>query len=148
MIYVERQVECGTRQGLMVCVDLEEYDYTVGSKALIRATEGTIEDRLPPRVKIRMKASLELPHIMMLIDDEDNSLFNDIKENIKEENVLYDFDLMEEGGHIKGYQVNESSYEQIEKDLIELKDKNDGFLFAVGDGNHSLATAKKVLGEY
>ena len=143
MIYVERQVDKGYRQGLMVCVDLEAYDYTKGSTALIRATEGTIEDRLPPRVAIRQKAALELPHVMLLIDDKDNDVFASLKENAKEEDVVYDFTLMEEGGHIKGYKVDESFYDSLADKLEVLKDKNDGFLFAVGDGNHSLATAKK-----
>lgn len=142
MIYVERQVDKGYRQGLMACVDLEEYDYHRGSTSLIRATEDTIEDRLPPRVAIRQEATLELPHIMLLIDDKENIVFTSIKANVKEEDVLYDFDLMEGGGHIRGYKVAPSEYTHLAKNLEALKKQNDGFLFAVGDGNHSLATAK------
>jgi len=143
LIYVERQVDKGYRKGLMACVDLEEYDYTKGSVSLIRATEDTIEDRLPPRVAIRQKASLELPHVMLLIDDEDDIIFSAINESKSEADVVYDFTLMEGGGHIKGYQVQESIYDSLAAKLEALKAKNDGFLFAVGDGNHSLATAKK-----
>lgn len=142
MIYVERQVDKGYRQGLMACVDLEEYDYHRGSTSLIRATEDTIEDRLPPRVAIRQKAPLELPHIMLLIDDKENIVFSSIKASVKDEDVLYDFDLMEGGGHIRGYKVAPSEYTHLAKNLEALKKQNDGFLFAVGDGNHSLATAK------
>lgn len=143
MIYVERQVDKGYRQGLMTCVDLEQYDYKKGSKSLIRATEGTIEDRLPPRVAIRQKALLELPHVMLLIDDRDNAIFSALKEKATEDDVVYDFSLMENGGHIKGYKVNELFYDELADKLEILKHRNDGFLFAVGDGNHSLATAKQ-----
>ena len=143
MVYVERQVGNGYRKGLVTCVDLEEYDYKKGSESLIRATEDTIEDRLPPRVAIRQKASLELPHVMLLIDDRENTIFPYIKENTTEEDTLYDFQLMEQGGHIKGYKVNEDIYDSLADKLEVLKQKNNGFLFAVGDGNHSLATAKK-----
>ncbi|MBN2879870.1 MAG: DUF1015 domain-containing protein [Clostridia bacterium] len=143
LIYVERQVDKGWRKGLMACVDLEEYDYTKGSVSLIRATEDTIEDRLPPRVAIRQKASLEVPHVMLLIDDEEDIIFSEIDESKSESDVVYDFMLMEGGGHIRGYKVKESLYDRLAAKLETLKSKNDGFLFAVGDGNHSLATAKK-----
>ncbi len=143
MIYVERKVDKGYRQGLMACVDLEQYDYKKGSQSLVRATEGTIEDRLPPRVAIRQMAKLELPHIMLLIDDKDNTVFSSLKAKAKEENIVYDFDLMEQGGHIKGYKVEEDFYDELADKLEILKHNNDGFLFAVGDGNHSLATAKQ-----
>lgn len=142
MIYVERQVDAGIRKGLVVCMDLECYDYRKGSTSLIRATEDTIEDRLPPRVEIRLKAPMELPHIMVLIDDEDDVVMQTAKQHAGE-TPLYDFDLMQGGGHILGLPVNESAYGEIAAQLEKLKDKNDGFLYAMGDGNHSLATAKK-----
>jgi len=143
MIYVERKVDKGYRKGLMTCVDLEQYDYKKGSQSLIRATEGTIEDRLPPRVAIRQKAKLELPHVMLLIDDKDDTVFSSIKRKVTEDDVVYDFNLMENGGHIKGYKVDDDFYDELADRLEILKNNNDGFLFAVGDGNHSLATAKQ-----
>ena len=143
MIYVERKVDKGYRRGLMTCVDLEQYNYKKGSTSLIRATEGTIEDRLPPRVEIRQKAKLELPHIMLLIDDKNDTIFSSLEHNAKDEDVVYDFELMEGGGRIKGYKVNEDFYDELADKLEILKHNNDGFLFAVGDGNHSLATAKQ-----
>ncbi|MEX1377902.1 MAG: DUF1015 domain-containing protein [Eubacteriales bacterium] len=143
MIYIERQVDKGYREGLITSIDLEDYDYKKGSESLIRATEDTIEDRLPPRVAIRQKATLELPHVMLLIDDSEHSIFPYIKETTTDEDILYDFELMENGGHIKGYKVNESIYDNLAEKLEILKEKNNGFLYAVGDGNHSLATAKK-----
>ena len=146
IIYLERQVEVGTRKGLVVCLDLECYDYHKGSTSMIRATEDTIEDRLPPRVEIRMKAPLELPHIMVLIDDEDNIVMDSIKEYTSE-SALYDFNLMEGGGNIKGYAVDVAAYDVLAENLEKLKEKNNGFLYAMGDGNHSLATAKKCWEE-
>lgn len=143
MIYVERKVDKGYRKGLMTCVDLEHYEYKKGSTSLIRATEDTIEDRLPPRVEIRQKAKLELPHIMLLIDDKNDTVFSSLSNNAKDSDVVYDFELMEGGGHIKGYKVNEDFYDELADKLEILKHNNDGFLFAVGDGNHSLATAKQ-----
>lgn len=143
MVYIERRVDKGYRQGLMACIDLEQYDYHQGSTSLIRATEGTIEDRLPPRVAIRQKAQLELPHVMLLIDDKENLLFSYLEEKVEECNVLYDFKLMENGEHIKGYKLDSAYYDEIANTLEILKKTNDGFLFAVGDGNHSLATAKQ-----
>lgn len=140
-IYVERGVSTGKiRRGLMGMVDLEAYDYTRGSKTLIRATEGTVLERIPPRVQIRINASLELPHVMLLIDDKDDLLFSSVEKG----DTLYDFDLMENSGHIAGYKVSptEKIYNALDK-ILEGCDKNNPLLFAVGDGNHSLATAKQ-----
>ncbi len=143
MIYVERQVDKGYRKGLMACVDLEQYDYKKGSQSLIRATEDTIEDRLPPRVAIRQQAKIELPHIMLLIDDKEDVIFSALQKQAEASDIIYDFELMEKGGHIKGYKVKENFYDKLADKLEILKKNNDGFLFAVGDGNHSLATAKQ-----
>ncbi len=142
MIYVERSVDSGVRRGLVVAIDLEHYDFHKGSTTLIRATEGTIEDRLPPRVKIRLKAPVEMPHIMVLIDDNKKRVIEPLGEKVTDQDKVYDFELMMGGGHIKGYKVNEDSYEVIAEALHDLIDKNDGLLYAMGDGNHSLATAK------
>ena len=143
MIYVERETSSGTRLGLVAAVDLDEYDYTAQSRALIRSTEQTIADRLPPRVKIRMQAELEMPHIMLLIDDSGHTVFEALRKDADKKDLLYDFDLMTGGGHIKGYRVGEESVHKMAKAMEALKEKNNGFLYAVGDGNHSLATAKE-----
>ncbi len=143
MIYIERETTSGTRLGLVAAVDLDEYDYSADSTALIRSTEETIPDRLPPRVDIRMKAELEMPHIMLLIDDSEHTVLKDIASELNDNDKLYDFDLMTDGGHIKGYKVKEGIAESIAEKLNTLKVKNNGLLYAVGDGNHSLATAKE-----
>ena len=154
MIYLERTQSDGkVREGLMGIVDLEDYSYEVGSQTLIRATEKTVIERIPPRVKVRENAKLELPHIMILIDDEKKDIIESLKNKVTETDVVYDFDLMKNGGHIKGYKLNGEVINEINTKLENLADK-DYFekkynvhdkgilLFAMGDGNHSLATAK------
>ena len=154
MIYLERTQSDGkVREGLMGIVDLEDYSYEVGSQTLIRATEKTVIERIPPRVKVRENAKLELPHIMILIDDEKKDIIESLKNKVTEKDVVYDFDLMQNGGHIKGYKLNSDVINEINTKLENLADK-DYFekkynvhdkgilLFAMGDGNHSLATAK------
>ena len=154
MIYLERtQKEGKLIEGLMAMVDLEDYSYEKGSQTLIRATEKTAIERIPPRLKVRENASLELPHIMILIDDEKKNIIENLKDKVTSEDVVYDFDLMENGGHIKGYNLSDEVINGIEsglenlmnKDYFEkkynVKDKG-VLLFAMGDGNHSLATAK------
>lgn len=140
MIYVERTMANGrVRKGIIGCVDLEEYDFSVGSKSKIRATEGTVLERIPPRVKIRENASLELPHVMLLIDDKDKTVI----EQAEKGELIYDFDLMQNSGHLKGYLLSDFEAERILGAISELDENADGnLLFAVGDGNHSLATAK------
>lgn len=154
MIYLERTQSDGkVREGLMGIVDLEDYSYEVGSQTLIRATEKTVIERIPPRVKVRENAKLELPHIMILIDDEKKDIIESLKNKVTETDAVYDFDLMQNGGHIKGYKLNSDVINEIGTKLDKLADK-DYFekkynvhdkgilLFAMGDGNHSLATAK------
>lgn len=154
MIYLERTQKDGkVREGLMAMVDLEDYSYEKGSQTLIRATEKTVIERIPPRLKVRENALLELPHIMILIDDEKKNIIESLKDKVTSEDVVYDFDLMENGGHIKGYKLSDEVINGIESGLESLMDKdyfekkynvkNKGvLLFAMGDGNHSLATAK------
>ena len=147
-IFVERTSSSQHRRGLLVAIDLEQYDYNEGAKTLIRATEKTVKDRLTIRRMIREEACLDLPHVLVLINDKDDKLFKRI-ESIKSESplsTLYDFDLMENSGHIKGYKIsNEKDIESLTDILIELKEKSeDNFLYAIGDGNHSLAAAKDV----
>jgi len=142
-IYVERRLACGKiRKGVVGAVDLEAYDYRKGSKFPIRATEGTVLERIPPRVKIRRDASMELPHVMLLIDDAENRVITACAGNT--EKTVYDFELMQNGGHIKGSLVSETGIAQLYDALDYLcGDDEYPFLFAVGDGNHSLATAKE-----
>jgi len=156
LIYVERKTShTESRKGLIIAVDLECYDYEKGSCTLIRATEGTVLDRLPPRIKIRQNAPIELPHIMLLIDDPDKTVIEPLSEKLDKFEKIYDFDLMMNGGHIKGYKIDdEDTIKSILKALEKLTDPDnfrsryeldscrDVLLFAAGDGNHSLATAK------
>ncbi len=156
-IYVERWVDSKKRKGLMLCLDLERYDFTPGSQSLIRATEGTILDRLPPRMRIREKAALELPHILVLIDDPDHTVLDPITASKDSLKKLYDFDLMFDSGHLSGYQVDQPMLvDNLIGALSRLADpvqfqtkygvgpEKGSLLFAVGDGNHSLATAKSI----
>ena len=138
-----------SRVGLIGAIDLEKYEYSKKSEALIRSTEGTIEERIPPRLKIRKDAPVEFPHIMLLIDDEKREIIENIYKGCKEEDKLYDFELNMGGGHLTGYFVKD--YENVKNAFAQLLDderltkkygKVDYFAFAVGDGNHSLATAK------
>ena len=154
MIYLERTQSDGkVREGLMGIVDLEDYSYEKGSQTLIRATEKTVIERIPPRMKVRENALLELPHIMILIDDEKKNIIESLKNEVSTNDLVYDFDLMQNGGHIKGYKLNENIINDIINKLSLLADKTyfeekynvtdkGVLLFAMGDGNHSLATAK------
>mgnify|MGYP001036570618 CR=1 FL=1 len=155
-IYVERTLSDGkTRKGLMGIFDLEAYDFNAGSGSVIRATEGTVLSRIPPRVRIRQNACLEMPHIMILIDDRSKCVIEPLEEQKSGFEKLYDFDLMKNGGHIKGYKVSAAAKNSIETAIASLYDEKafaDKYgievgskpllVFAVGDGNHSLATAK------
>ncbi len=138
MIFVERTLADGrTRRGIVGAVDLTAYDYNTGSTSPIRATEGTVLSRIPPRVAIRKDAPLELPHIMILIDDPDHKIIPAAPCG----EVVYDTDLLMKGGHIRGSLM---SGEAIENALTLLAEQGEAhaLLFAMGDGNHSLATAK------
>ncbi|MBQ6714297.1 MAG: DUF1015 domain-containing protein [Clostridia bacterium] len=142
-IYVERkQCDGRTRFGIVGKIDLENYDFTVGTTAAIRATEQTVLSRIPPRVEIRKNAPLEMPHVMLLIDDPEDSVFKGLKAKKENFQKLYDFTLMQNGGEIKGYKVDEAVAQSVMENLSKLAG-NGGLLFCVGDGNHSLATAKK-----
>ncbi len=141
-VYVERGTTTGMRKGLVVALDLDCYDYTGKSNALIRSTEKTVVDRLPPRIDIRKKASLEMPHILVLVDDENDVLLGKTQAYCKDSTPLYDFDLMEDGGHITGYRVDGKGFD-IVADSLEGLANNTNILFAMGDGNHSFAAAKE-----
>ncbi len=140
-IYLERvQADGKLRQGLVGAIDLEEYDYHKGSTSSVRATEATVPERIPPRLKIRENAEIELPHIMILIDDELKTVIEPLQENCTQK--LYDFELMLGGGHARGFLVPEEMHERIDSALVKLSEKSQ-MLYAMGDGNHSLATAKE-----
>ena len=157
-IFVERTLGQKTRQGLIAALDLEQYDFRKDSQSLIRATEGTIIDRLPPRVAIREKALLEIPHILVLIDDPQLSVIEPLAAEAKSLQNLYDFELMLGGGHIRGSLVSDL---ELERKIVsalgklldrDLQDQKYGagsapLLYAVGDGNHSLAAAKSYWEE-
>lgn len=145
-IYLERvQSDGRVRKGVIGMVDLECYDYNKGSTSLIRATEGTVLERIPPRQAVRREASIELPHVMLLIDDPENTVIGPLAEC---KDCVYDFDLMEGGGHACAYLVPDDKKQGIADALNKLLDHSEGqLLFAVGDGNHSLATAKACYEE-
>lgn len=144
-LLVERTLANGAvRRGVMMALDLEAYCYEAGGKTPIRATEGTVLERIPPRVKIRRGAPLELPHIMVLIDDPQKTVI----EGIAPENLTPEYGgaLMQGSGFLRGFRLNEAAARQLEAALGALPAR-DGLLFAVGDGNHSLATAKACYEE-
>lgn len=143
-----------SRKGLMVALDLEAYDYRPGTKTMIRATEGTIVDRLPPRIRVRENAAVELPHIMVLIDDPEQTVIEPLFEADLDQ--AYDFELMQDSGHLRGWKVTQPSLlEQVGSALQRLAEKDrfqkrydvsdeEVMLYAMGDGNHSFATAKAI----
>lgn len=144
MIYVERESNNTVRRGIVGLIDLEDYDYQKGATSPIRATEATVLERIPPRVQIRKDAPLELPHILLLIDDPALSVIEPLAEKKDGFTQAYGFELMKDGGHIDGYFLSEEAVKAVQDALDLLIDGRDNkLLFAVGDGNHSLATAKE-----
>merc|ERR1719277_973846 len=154
MVLVDRKTPIvESRKGLLVELDLDLYSFEKGSQSLIRATEKTIEERLPPRIAIRQRASVELPHILVLIDDPEQTVIEPLVKRRNTFEKLYDFDLMQGSGHLTGHHI--ASREAIKgvveglrrlaekkhfQQRYEAKDEHGVLLFAVGDGNHSLAT--------
>ncbi len=145
MVLLERTTQSGSRLGLVMTVDLEAYDFAAGTKSLIRPTEGTIVARIPPRQKVRRGAKLELSHILLLCDDPDRAVIEPVYEKRNALRLLYDTPLLLDGGRARGWAVeDEETLGQIAGALTALQAKlpEGGILLAVGDGNHSLATAK------
>ena len=154
LIYVERQLsDGGLRRGLVGMVDLEQYDFHPGADAQVRATEGTVLERIPPRVQVREEAPIELPHVMLLCDDPTQSVIEPLAAAKEEMEQVYDFELMESGGHITGWLLGDEQLAQVAAALTQLGNPaafaeryqapgQPVMTFAVGDGNHSLATAK------
>lgn len=156
LIYVERTLHSGAvRRGLVGRIDLEQYDYEPGSSALVRATEGTVLSRIPPRVAVRKNAPVELPHAMLLADDPEQTVIEPLSNQKEEMECVYNFDLMEQGGHITGWKLTAGQQEQVLSAIAALADpvsfqqryhleqEEPVLLFAMGDGNHSLVTAKE-----
>ncbi len=144
IIFVERSTPfVGQRRGLVLALDLEKYDFSKKSTSLARPTEGTIQERLPSRIAVRRNAPLDLSHTILLIDDPDDVVMITAS-NHAEKETLYDFDLIQRGGHLTGRLVLD--LENLTQ-AIESIARNTDFLFAVGDGNHSLASAKKIWEE-
>ncbi len=150
-VYVRRTTaRSGLREGLVVAVDLERYDYSARSKSLIRATEGTIVERIPPRLAVRSAAVLELPHIMVLMEDADQSVIEGLGERCGSLEPLYDVELMCGGGRVQGYRVAErddiarilTGFEALLERAAAKQNTETPLMWAMGDGNHSLATAK------
>lgn len=153
MVYVERIQSNGiVRKGIIGAIDLEKYDFSKGSTSEVRATEATVIERIPPRIKVRQNAPLELPHIMILVDDPDCTVIEPLAEQDMQK--LYDFELMQNGGSVKGWLVNKELQKKVDSALCGLADperfcrkydleKTPVLLYAMGDGNHSLATAKE-----
>ncbi len=158
MIYLERvQSDGKVRRGIVGAIDLEEYNYNKGSVTITRATEGTVLERIPPRVAIRRGAAIEMPHIMILIDDKDRTVVEPVAAKAESYKKAYDFDLMANSGHVTGYFVDESDFDKINEALNVLCAEGvmqekygvdaPALLFAIGDGNHSLASAKALYEE-
>ena len=159
-IYVERTLSDGrVRRGLVAALDLEQYDFTGAQRTSVRSTEGTVEERLPPRVNIRRGAPLEMPHTLLLMDDRTDSVLS-LAEKAKDTlEKVYDFDLMLGGGHIAGWRVSGETKAAVQSALDALDNaalqrekygdaaENGKLTFAVGDGNHSLAAAKRFWEE-
>lgn len=165
-IFVERTLRNGVKRlGIVGMVDLEDYDYAVGSQTKVRATEGTVVSRIPPRLKVRQDAPVELPHIMLLIDNESCDIIEPNAKLTHTFEKVYDFDLMQNSGHLTGYRLSDEAADLLDEKLQKLADldsfnkkygvaKDAPLVYAMGDGNHSLATAKayyenkkKELGE-
>lgn len=154
LVYVERQLRDGkVRRGLVGKIDLAAYDFTPGSGSLIRATEGTVLSRIPPRAAVREHAAMELPHVLLLADDPEKTVIEPLCARTDVMQKVYDFDLMMDSGHLTGWLLGEAEQKMVAESLLVLAEP-DAFaekyhapgapvlLFAVGDGNHSLATAK------
>lgn len=148
IMLTERTLEAGVRSGLLLAMDLECYSWVIEEHPMIRASEKTVLERIPPRVKARSGAPLEMPHIMLLIDDPDDTVIGPLRERKQDLAPVYDFDLMMGGGHISGWlATSEKDCDGVACALSRLP-RPENMLYCVGDGNHSLATAKTIWDEY
>ncbi len=150
MIYLRRvQSDGKLRHGIIGKIDLEAYDYNKGSQSPVRATEGTVLSRIPPRAAVRREAPLELPHAMLLIDDKENTVFAPLTGKEDKMEKAYAFDLMLGGGSVEAYYLTGPQKSAVLAALSDIaaREGENGLIFAVGDGNHSLATAKAIYEE-
>lgn len=149
MVYLERTLPDGSmRRGIVGMIDLEKYDYSPDSLSAVRATEATVVERIPPRVAIRREASVELPHVMLLTDDPADELISPLTHSKERLTCLYDFSLMLGGGRAVGYLVDGRALEALNERICSYEAKRAGkVVYAVGDGNHSLASAKAYYEE-
>lgn len=147
VVLTERHLPGALRKGIILAVDLEEYSFDKDKQSLIRPTEQTVVTRIPPRAAVRRAAMIESPHIMLLINDENDSVIGPLHEHRDKLNKIYDFQLMKGGGRIEGWLAEGNRYIQQVTNALENLDRKDNLLFLVGDGNHSLATAKMVWEE-
>ena len=159
LIYIERtQADGKVRAGIVGAIDLEQYDYNKGSTSQVRATEATVVERIPPRIKVRRGAPVELPHIMILIDDVKKQIVQPLTDKKDSFEKVYDFDMMKNGGHITGWLVDKNTQAALLEALEKFSSQEEfnsryGYentkplTFAMGDGNHSLATAKAFYEE-
>ncbi|MDO4740443.1 MAG: DUF1015 domain-containing protein [Eubacteriales bacterium] len=141
-ILIERETSDGLRIGLLGAVDLEQYDFSPASRSAVRPTEDTVTERVPPRVKVRREAVLETGHVLLLADDPMQTLVEPLYAARESMPLLYDFPLMLGGGRIRGWHVRQEWYPAILSAFEGLRSRGGGLDFAVGDGNHSLATAR------
>ena len=150
-VYVERTLQNGSiRKGVVGAIDLESYDFKEGSVSSIRATEKTVVERIPPRMEIRRDAVLEMPHVLLFCNDEKKTLIESLEERKEHLSKIYDFDLMEDGGHIAGWLVQGEEAKAFSQRFLQYEDEKSqtsSLIMAVGDGNHSLATAKACYEE-
>ena len=152
-VYVERTLHNGSiRKGVMGALDLTQYDFHPDSRAAVRATEETVAERVPPRMEIRQNAMLELPHVLLLCDDSECLLIESLSKKREQLPLLYDFQLMAGGGRIRGWLVSGEDEKAFTAEIeayenrIKAKYGENAVLYAVGDGNHSIAAAKACYG--
>ncbi len=147
IMLVERHIGGKVRKGIMLAMDLEQYDYDITKRPMVRATEKTVLERIPPRVRIRKGAVLEMPHIILMIDDEADDVIGGLHMQRDVMDKIYDFDLMQDGGRLEGWLAVEQKLVDDTVRAIASLPRRDNMLYCVGDGNHSLATAKTVWNE-
>lgn len=146
LVFIDRSTPwVKSRKGLVIALDLEAYDFTPGSKTPVRPTEATVVDRLPARIQVRKDAVLDLPHILVLMDDRQDRVMKAAEAAQGKE--IYDFELMQKGGHISGKLIEGEEALNVLADQFEALNEESSFLFAIGDGNHSLASAKEIWRE-
>ena len=146
-IYIERHLQSGvTRKGILGCIDLEGYEFSDHTSAPIRATEKTVPERIPPRMAVRDGAPLEFSHVLMLCDDEKKQIIEQVDTSSLRK--LYDFDLMLNGGHLTGWLISGDEKEKLEERLKAYEESHGRLPYAIGDGNHSLASAKVLYEQH